>query len=1098
MTETARRLTGLGQPHIRARAGAVLLAAIGATLTLAAGGLWLAPRALPVLAAWLAICAVLGVAGWGGGRRARRNADPRTLGRLIEEAAGARDGSVVGALPRPAVETRGTSTELALLADAHAARVVAAQAARVGRALRRETSRRLAGGAVMAALGTALFVTAAPTRGSAFWHPLRALADARAPVRLTVDRATVHRGDSVTVTIGVPAATRATLWLRGPGEPWRPEPVVLEAGEGRRRIGPLAADLYLRATSGARRSAERRVTVTLPAFIADLDVSAHFPTYLERPVEQIAPGEDTIPLPAGTALVTTGTASVRLADATWAGPAHGAVSRLAASGTHFSGRFVPAASGTWQLEVRAADGSPLEGDPPALHVRLVPDSAPVVSVPVPGRDTTFPLSLRQPLVIDVRDDHGVTRVELVSWRVSQTGKVGQPLRQAFDVRGAGERALIQGELDANERGLLPGDTLRLRVEAWDNAPIPNEGRSPELALRLLSLEELRARTRVATRAVAAAGDSLAAAAGTLAQRTGDLAEQRPRDDGATGQRTAGAQAGALPFEASERAAAIAQQEADLERRAEHLAQAVADVARAAQQAGLTDTAFQARLAEVQALLRQALTPELEQRLRELQDAVGNLDPEAARRALDHLAEAERQFREMLERSQELFRRAAVEGALQSLAADAEELHRRQVEWNATDAPRPDSEAGDHERSLAGRADTLAAGIAQVARDLAQTAAPPESGTPPLARPSAAAARAQATMRTAAGAADAANAPRASSAGGDAASALAEIPGELRARRDSLAGAWRRETLDALDQALSETAALAERQRQVAQELHDGEAGPATRSQQASIEEGAGAVERQIRAAAGRHALVSPQLERALGLARRQMRGARQEVEDANPNLATAASLADASVDALNATAYALAQTRNEVQGTQSGSGFAEAMDQLARLAREQGGLSGQAQDLLPLAAAGRGAVLEQLRALAAQQRALADQLDRLRAEDASQAAGALAKEARDLARTLEAGRLDAQTVARQQQLYHRLLDAGRTLTGSDPDDERQRVSRAASADSVHRPALLAPGATGGPPRLRYPAWDELRELTPDERRLVLDYFRRLNALPADR
>src|SRR2546427_9967429 len=64
-------------------------------------------------------------------------------------------------------------------------------------------------------------------------------------------------------------------------------------------------------------------------------------------------------------------------------------------------------------------------------------------------------------------------------------------------------------LDAEGRGLLPGDTLRLRVEAWDNVPAPGThmGRSAEIALRLPSLEELRAATRAAARDVAAAADS---------------------------------------------------------------------------------------------------------------------------------------------------------------------------------------------------------------------------------------------------------------------------------------------------------------------------------------------------------------------------------------------------------------------------------------------------------------------------------------------------------------------------------------------------------------------------------------------------------------
>src|SRR5205807_2053532 len=269
-------------------------------------------------------------------------------------------------------------------------------------------------------------------------------------------------------------------------------------------------------------------------------------------------------------ILTSGAASVPLARAAWR---RGDVSApLAVARTAFSGRFAPRGSGAWLLDLATADGAPLEGDTPELRLTVVQDSAPVVAVPVPGRDTTLPLSLRQPLVIDARDDHGLTRLEVVSWRVSQTGKVGEMVRESLDVSGAGERGIVQGDLDAERRGLLPGDTLRLRAEAWDNAPTPHVGRSPEIALRLPSLDELQA-------------------------------------------------------------------------------------------AGIGDTAFQARLREVQELLRRAVTPELEQRLRELQEAVAKLDPEATRRALERLAEAQQQLRAELERSQELFRRAAVEGTL---------------------------------------------------------------------------------------------------------------------------------------------------------------------------------------------------------------------------------------------------------------------------------------------------------------------------------------------------------------------------------------------------------------------------------------------------
>jgi len=1086
VTATAARLRRLGRPHAYARAGAVLLASAGAALAIAGAGLALAPSVAAVLTAWLLIGGVTGAAARLALRAGRHAAAP-AVGRLVEAATAGRPGSIVG-LVAPTTPA-GASAELWTLADRRAVAVVDRAALVVGRLLARNTRASLLVAAGTAALGAVLFVAASPGAGraAAFWHPLRTLADARAPVRLVVDRTTVRRGDTITVAIDVPAATRATLWTRGPGESWRPAPVALDSlGHAVRRVGPLQADLYLRASSGSRRSADALVAVALPAFVAGLELTARYPAYLGRPDEPLTPGADTIPIPEGTVILTRGAASVPLARAAWR---HQEVrAPLAVAGMAFSGRLVPRGPGVWLLDLATADGAPLEGDAPELRLTVVRDSAPIVTVPVPGRDTTLPLSLRQPLVIDARDDHGLGRLQIVSWRVSQTGKVGEAVRESLDVSDAGERTIVQGELDAERRGLVPGDTLRLRVEVWDNAPTPHVGRSPEIALRLPSLDELRAATRAATRDATEAADSIAAAQRELGRRTGDLAQQRSR--AATGARrgTEGERDGALPFQATERAQAVAREQEALQARVQELSRAVEQIARAAQAAGIGDTAFQARLREVQELLRRAVTPELERRLRELQQALAKLDPEATRRALERLAEAQQQLRAELERSQELFRRAAVEGTLASLAADAEDLRRRQAEWNADDAPRPDSGAAMRQRRLAGAADSLAHAIGRLAKEVG---APP-AGTGSLAAPERAARDAGGAMQRAAQSADLGRAPAAAQEGAEAERQLAGVPDQLRGQRDSLARAWRGETLAALDRALSETAALADRQQRVSEALHRGEAGATTRAQQASVEEGTDVVAREIREAAGKHALVSPQLETALGYAKRQMAAARGQLEDADPNAVEAASLADDAVDALNAAALALAKSRKQVSGAQSGSGFAEAVEMLARLARDQQGLNGQAQGLLPMMGAGQ-AVLEQLRALAARQRALAEQLERMQAQGISSAAGPLGQEARELARQLEAGRLDQRTIERQQRLYHRLLDAGRTLSNDEPDESKQRVSRAATGDSVHVPAVLKPGATGAGPRLRYPTWDELQGLTPEERRLVLDYFRRLNA-----
>ena len=1085
MTETARRLRRLGAPHARARALAVVLGGLGAALAAAALGLALSPAVSGVALAWALIVASAGAAMWVV-LLTRREADAPALGRMIESAAGGRAGSIVGVVSPTAGRGVGSSAALLLAADTRAAAVVSFAAPGVSSALRRTTLRRMSYGAGAALTGVLLFLAGSPASGraAAFWHPVRTWREAHAPVRLVVDQRTVRRGGSVTATITVPGAVRATLWTRGRGEPWKPMLLTLDTdGHVVQHLGPIESDLYLRASSGGRRSAEVKIDVALPAFLADLGLTARFPSYLGRSDEPLLVGPDVIPLPAGTTVLTNGTASVPLASAAWT--LESRLEQLRVAGTRIDGRFTPSASGTWRLRALSADGSALEGVAPELHLLIVPDSAPVVTLPVPARDTTLPISLRQQLVADVRDDHGITRLSVVSWRVSRTGRVGEAVRESLDVSGVGDRAIVQGRLDAEHRGLLPGDTLRLYVEALDNAPTPHSGRSAEIALRLPSMEELRAQAREAARAVATGADSVSSAQRELSDRTRDLAQERSRDpDGRTAGRPDGRagsqQNGTMSFQSTQRAEEIARDQAAMSQRVQELAQAVEEIARAAKAAGVDDSAFQNRLREVQELLQRALTPELEQRLRELQEALARLDPEATRQALQRLAEAQQELRRELERSQELFKRAALEGELASLAKDAEDLQRRQTEWTKDEAQHPDSAAAPAERDLAAATDSLARGVERVGE------------TVPLKNSQNAARRAQRAMQEAANAASQRNSRGARTSGQEAADSLAQLPNELRQRRDSLASAWRQETLDALNRALAETAALARRQQEVADALREGEAGASTRARQAAVEEGTHAIEQEISAAAGRHALVSPQLEAALGYAQNQMKQAREQLEQGDPNPANAAPFAEQALDALNATAHALVRTAERVAGAQSGSGFQEAVEQLARMAQQQQGMNGDAQGLLPMMGMSGDAVMQRLRELANRQRQLAEQLERLQAGGDAGAAGALAQEARELARQLEAGRLDRRTIERQERLYRKLLDAGRSLSGEEPDEQKQRTSRSATGDSVHIPAALLPGATGTGPKVRYPTWDELTGLTPEQRRMVLEYFRRLN------
>jgi hypothetical protein len=1055
------------------------LGTVGLLLGAAAWGVRLGWFTVPywVIAAWAsALAALVAICCIGFLNSARLKSGP--LARQLEEIGAWRRGTLTALLDRPA---QGTSSALLDLADRAQAEEIARRGTSALEPIARPVQLLTAAGLTCLLLGTLAFASSGPVRGtaSALWHPHKAWEATVAPLGLRAARAEVDRGQPVELQVDAPGRRVATLWIRSPGESWRPLGVRLDSlGQATVSTPPLTSDLFARLTSGSRSSDTVSVRVRLPIFLGSLSLTAKYPAYLGLESEAVPITGDTLILPAGTRLEARGEVTAPLASAAWimGNRSHD----LEVSQASFHGTFTPARSGEYRLRLSTRSGAAVAGDSIRLPIRLVVDSAPVVEIPVPGGDTLAPLSLKVPLVIDVRDDHSVTAVSLESRRIGRLGQVDSARRESVPVPAERpDRAILTFTLDLNRRGLLPGDTVRYFATALDNAPRGHRGRSREYVLRLPTMSEVRAAQRQASEAVAGQLDSVLGAARRLERQTDDLARERPRPTGA-GQRSEEA----LSYQEAQRAQGAAKSQEELVRQAEALKRSLEALRRSAEAAGLNDSSWQRQLSEIRDQLERAISPELREKLAALQQALRDLDPARSKEALERLAEVQKELREALERSRDLFRRAALEGDLANLAQESKDLAREQRQWNQRAEARDSSRSARTERALAARADSLAAALKRVAQQV--SAAKPE----PLQASADQAKSAAKSMSQAAASAAQGRRPAAKQQGEEASRALDPIGDQLQRRRQELQQAWRQELVDAMDQALAETSRLAERQLAVQQGLREGEFGASARAEQAAIEEGVKRVLEQMKQAGGKNALVSPQIAAALGAAQLQMRQAREAISSAAPNTREAAEQAGGAVDELNAAAHQLIRTRDDVSGSQSGSGLAEALERMAQLAQQQGGLGREASGLLPMA--GRGAMQAQLQQLAARQRALAQELEKLRGQGNISGAGQMADEARELSRRLEAGRLDRQIVERQERLFRRMLDAGRTLQGREEDERKERQSTTATEDSVHLPPALRARLQTDDNRLRVPTWEELQELSPEERRLVVDYFRRLS------
>ncbi|MEO6067798.1 MAG: hypothetical protein ABJB33_01690 [Gemmatimonadota bacterium] len=1087
MNATARVLERLsaplrGWPAAGALALGVALAAVllgaaawAARLGWVEGGAWVA-------LAWATALAAL-AAGVGIALQVVRRGGISGAARLLEAGGQWRAGALTGLLTAAAA---GTSDDLLAAADAASAREVSTRGPGLLAPMVARGRRRAFAAIGLLALGVTVLAAARPTQGRAalLWDPSGAWLAATAPLRVGGPDSLVDRGSRVPLQLQAVGRREALLWLRTPGEPWRGVAVTLDSsGRGSYETLPLETDLFARLTAGGRASDTLAVRVRIPAFLGTVAVEARYPAYLGLDAEPLPLDGDTILIPAGTRLTTTGEATAELQSAAWVGP--GGIGALRVDGKSFSGAMVPALSGAWRLVLTTANGAPLAGDPVTLPIRVVPDSAPIVDVPVPGTDTVIPLDLQVPLVIEARDDHGLARLAVESRRITSQG-FSDPARvePAELPRGTPDHTVVPFVLDLRERGLLPGDTVRVTVRAWDAAPNAQMGASREYVFRVVRPDEARAAARQASQDIARQLDSAAAQSRRLERRTEDLAGERDRADGAS----PGDQERALDYEAAQRAQQVAQDQQAMVEQAAALARQLEELQRAAQAAGTSDPEWQRQLDEIRRQLDRALTPELRQKLDELQRALRDLDADRTREALRDLKAQQQQLREALERSRELFRRAAMEGDLANLQAEAQDLHQAQQQWDRQIPAADTARAAAVESQLADRADSLGASLEHLGDQLQ-----PEGREQAMDQAAARARQAAQQMRQASRQASAGQRPQAQQSGQQAEEQLGQLPQDLQDQRQQMQEQWRDEVTGELDAALQDMSRLTASQLQVAEGFRRGEAASTLRQREGAVEEGTQRVLDQLRESSGKNALVSPQLGLNLAMAQQQMRAAREALTTATPNFREGAERAEAAVDAMNAISQQLLRSRGDVGSAQSGSGMQEAMERMSQLAQQQQGVSQGAQSLLPMPGQGQGS--PQMVALAQQQRAIAEQLERLRAGGQSAGAGQFADEARDLARRLEAGRLDRATVERQERLFRRMLDAGRTLQGEQEDQQKERQSSTATGDSARLPPALRTRLEDREGRLRMPSWEELQRYAPEERRLVVDYFRRLAEKP---
>jgi hypothetical protein len=351
------------------------------------------------------------------------------------------------------------------------------------------------------------------------------------------------------------------------------------------------------------------------------------------------------------------------------------------------------------------------------------------------------------------------------------------------------------------------------------------------------------------------------------------------------------------------------------------------------------------------------------------------------------------------------------------------------------------------------------------------------------------------MDEAARAARRAEASEAGERGDRAAGRLSETAERLREASESRARGGTARFQRALRRVADDALALARRETRLEEAMAEADREELTRMRGdvAAVQQGVRSIAERLSELGGQvGGDPAPALSSVLGQAMAALDGTIEALPGGSATGSRPVETSARAVDALNRAAFMATAAAGRAAEGQSGQAPGDLQSMLEALAQQQGQLNNQAGQILPmqLGATGTQARMEEL---AQAQQGVADGLGQAADQPGSEAAlgdlESLAQEAEALARELASGRLEAPTRARQERLFHRLLDAGRGLEKDEYSDRREAGTPGDPARTEVIP--LDPEAVDAL-RFRLPDPDQLQRLSPVERRLVMQYFERLN------
>jgi len=677
-------------------------------------------------------------------------------------------------------------------------------------------------------------------------------------------------------------------------------------------------------------------------------------------------------------------------------------------------------------------------NPVAYKLTPIADESPRVEILRPSDDVDLGDNLQIPLLLRLQDDYGFSRLAIqyqiikpaLQDQDSTWKSTGIPLDQTRE-----KATEISHLWDLNSLNLSPRDEIRYRAALWDNDIIsgPKVGYSETLTARFPSLSDMFARNQQQQNKSMENAEDIREQVEKIKQQVDQLTlEMQKKEE--------------INWQQKQEAEHIIQSHKEIKKKLQELSKQLDEMLQEAQKHQLLSDDLTKKYQQLQQLFRDVMTPELQEALDKLQQAMDKADPKKVQQAMEELQGSEKDLSESLDRALELFKRVKMEQGMDEVVQRINDLLKKQKDVT-TKSDSTSAQTGELSQQQQGISDEyeITQKRMEELRDLMSEFENTPKDQMDQALQQAESDSIHPNMQQAQQQFQQGNRQSGRQRSQRSQQGLQNLAQQLQQAQSTLQQNMMQEVLDQFRSVLGDVLSLSQQEESLKQQTSSlqnkspvlGQMADKQQNLQVNLQHVVGKIIDLSQKTFG----INREIGKGLGQAASNMQKATGELADRRAS--QAANTQQSAMAALNETAKQLVSSMKDLQSSGSSTGFENYMKQMQKMAAQQQSLNQQSAQL---GMSGKPTLAQQaaMQRLAAQQMGLRQSLRDLQGQ-MQQSGGRkglgdmnqVGKDMEEVARDLRNKDFTRKTLERQQKILSRLLDAQKSLRTRDLSKERE-------------------------------------------------------------